>query len=262
MSYSYSEAKAAIAKIKASTSDYESSIRSVQSEIVNKMNDLTTISNSISSEIVQSDIVAFSNADIGNLYNSMGSALGTGSSALSTLSKDATDEIARIVADYNSGIQYDEETGRPKTPFLTPEEISLSGIPEAAAFVGGSDGGNSGKKGGGTRSNNSNPTNTTPTNNSPTTPTNTNPTMPTTNMPTSFNDYLLRLSSGDIYSSNINGWNSYVSDFLNTYNLSDSVSSITIEGQIVKCKLKNGKEIVLRNISSESALASAIKSNL
>lgn len=246
MGYSYSEAKAQINKIKAATADYQSSINKVQSELVSKMSDLSNISNRISSDIGQSDIVSFSNADVTKISNSISEALSTSASALSTLSRDATDEIKRIVDSYNSSIQYDEETGRPKSPRLNYETISLSSIAgvSAPSTSGGNSGGRTGGGGGGGYYGNRGNT------------------TPTTNTPTSFNDYISMLGSGSVYSNTIDNWDSYVNDFLSSNNLSGSVESISVVGNVIKCKLKNGKEITLSNISSATALANEIKKNL
>ena len=245
MGYSYGEAKAQINKIKAATADYQSSINKVQSQLVSKMSDLSNLSSRISSDIGQSDIVAFSTADVTKISNSISESLSTSASALSTLSRDATDEIKRIVDEYNSSIQYDKETGKPKSPRLSYETISLSSI--AGVSAPSSSGGNGGGRntgGGGYYGNRGNTT-------------------PTTNFtPTSFNDCLSMLGSGSLYSNTIDNWDSYVNDFLSSNSLSDSVESITIEGTIIKCKLKNGKVITLSNVFSATALANEIRKSL
>ncbi len=243
----YEEAKAQIEKIKAATGDYQTSINKVQSELVSKLGDLKAINSRISSEIGQSDIVSFSNTDVNNLSSSIQSSLSTSASALSTLSKDATKEIERICNEYNSSVVDDrDEEGHiiRRKPRLTPETISLSSIAGVSAgstggTVGGGASGNRGGGGGSYYPGNQGST-----------------------QPTSFGECLSRLGSGNIYSNNISGWDGYVSDFLKSNNLSNDVESISIEGNVIKVKLSNGKEITISNVTSESDLIAKIKTNL
>lgn len=237
----YEEAKTRINKIKDSTADFQSSVNKVQSELVNKTSDLRKINTRIAADIGQSDIVSYSGRDVSSITSSINEALSMSASALSTLSKDATDEIKNIVDSYNSSIQYDEE-GHAKSPRLNYETISLSSI--AGVSAPSSDGGKAASTGGGggyygnSGAQSGNDT------------------------PTSFNGYLSKLGSEDIYSKDIENWDSYVNEFLSSNDLSDSVESITIEGKVIKCKLKNGKVITIENVSNTSDLANEIKKNL
>ena len=227
----YSEAKEKINKIKESTQDFQTSINKVQAELVSKMSDLNTINSSIKREIKQDNIVSYSNTDIDSINDSINEALSLSANALSTLSRDATEEIKRIVDSYNNSIEYDEE-GKPKSPRLSYETISLSSIA-------GLSGGNPNRSGGGGYYGDNPPS-----------------------TPTSFSDVISRLGSENINSDEIDNWNLYVSDFLNTYGLSDSVESISIEGGKIICKLKNGQTITFENVTDINELVAKIKSNL
>ena len=231
----YSEAKEKINKIKESTADFQTSINKVQTQLVNKMNDLNTIKTRIKKDLGQNNIVSYCNTDIGSINDSINDALAMSIEALNTLSKDATDEIKRIVDNYNNNIEYDEE-GKPKSPRLSYETISLSSIAGLSANTSSkprSDGS------GGYYGDN-----------------------PPTTTITSFTDAISRLGTEDVDSSEIDNWNSYVSDFLTTYGLSDAVESISIEGKKIVCKLKNGKTITIENVSDINELVQKIKSNI
>lgn len=227
----YSEAKEKINKIKESTQDFQSSINKVQGELVNKISDLNSISKTIKRDINQETVVSYSTTDVTSINSSINEALSLSANALSTLSHDATEEIKRIVDNYNNSIEYDED-GKPKSPRLSYETISLSSI------AGISDGSSSKSGGGGYYGD-----------------------PPKTN-PTSFSDAIARLGTEDINSSEIENWNLYVSDFLNTYSLSEYVESISINGKTITCKLKNGKTITIENVSDINELVQKIKSNI
>lgn len=227
----YSEAKEKINKIKESTQDFQSSINKVQGELVNKISDLNSIGKTIKRDINQETVVSYSTTDVTSINSSINEALSLSANALSTLSHDATEEIKRIVDNYNNSIEYDED-GKPKSPRLSYETISLSSI------AGISDGSSSKSGGGGYYGD-----------------------TPKTN-PTSFSDAIARLGTEDINSSEIENWNLYVSDFLNTYSLSEYVESISINGKTITCKLKNGQTITIENVTNIDDLVSKIKSYL
>ena len=226
----YNEAKYKINNIKEATTDFQNSINKVEADLIAKSSDMSNINSSISSKIAQVDIVDYSDQAIRDINTLITETLSISANALSTLSNDATEEIRKIVDAYNSSI-VDEEDKPPK-PRLSYETISLNSLGSVSDTNTTSDnhyssGGNYGY---------------TP---SP-----------------SFENYISRLGVESFNSDNIDNWNIYVNEFLSTYNLSDSVESIRIEGKKIICKLKNGKEVVIENVTDINELVSKIKSNL
>ena len=229
----YNEAKYKINNIKEATADFQNSINKVEADLIAKSSDMSNINSSISNKISQVDIVDYSDQAIRDINALITETLSISASALSTLSNDATEEIRKIVDSYNSSI-VDEEDKPPK-PRLSYETISLSSLgsaPNTSTTLSGNhgNGGNNGNYG-------------------------------YTPSP-SFQNYISRLGVEDFNSDNIDNWNSYVNEFLSTYNLSDSVESIRIDGKKIICKLKNGEEIVIENVTDINELVSKIKSNL
>lgn len=222
----YYDAKNRINNIKDATWDYQQSINKIQTELLNKLESLNNVSKSISRDINQKDIVGLSNEAINAIKGNITSALQLSASALSTLSADATEEIKKIVNNYNSSIDPENPT-----PTLAYEEISLSSVAGIGDF---SDDGSSSRDGGGGGY----------------TP------------PKTFEDYIISLGSEELYSEKIKDWDNLVSNFLSQYELSDVVESIKIEGNKVIIKYKNGKEETIDNVQNINELVSKIKSNL
>ena len=221
----YYDAKNRINNIKDATGDYQKSINKIQSELLNKLDSLNNISKSISKDINQKDIVGLSNEAINAIKGNINTALQLSVNALSTLSEDATEEIHKIVDNYNSSIDPENPT-----PTLAYEEISLASVAGMGDFSDnrtpkGSGGGGSTK-------------------------------------PKTFEEYITSLGTGNIYSKNIDNWDNIVNDFLNQYGLTDDVESIRIEGNKVIIKYKNGKEETIDNINNIDELVSKIKNNL
>ena len=221
----YYDAKNKINNIKDATQDYQQSINKIQSELLNELESLNSVSKSISRDINQKDIVGLSNEAINAIKGNISSALQLSASALSTLSEDATEEIKKIVNNYNSSIDPENPT-----PALEYEEISLASVAGIGDFS--EDSGSSRGGGGG-------------------------PTQPKT-----FEDYLLSLGTKKIYSNDIENWDNIVNVFLNQYDLADAIESIKLEGNKVIIKYKNGKEETIENIKNVDELVSKIKSNL
>ena len=235
----YNEAKYKINNIKEATTDFQNSINKVEADLIAKSSDMSNINSSISNKISQVDIVDYSDQAIRDINALITETLSISASALSTLSNDATEEIRKIVDAYNSSI-VDEEDKPPK-PRLSYETINLSSLgsaPNTSTTLSGhhGNGGNNDSSG-------------------------YNGNYGYTPSP-SFQNYISRLGVEDFNSDNIDNWNSYVNEFLSTYNLSDSVESIKIDGKKIICKLKNGEEIVIENVTDINALVSKIKSNL
>ena len=221
----YYDAKNKINKIKDAIGDYQQSINKVQSELLNKLESLNNINKSISKDINQKDIVGLSSEDLNAIKGNINTALQLSANALSALSEDATEEIKKIVNNYNSSIDPENPT-----PTLEYEEISLASVAGIGDFS--DDGGSSGGGGGGY------------------TP------------PKTFEEYISSLGTENINSKDIDNWDNIVSDFLNQYGLTDTIESIKIEGNKVIIKYKNGKEETIENVKNIEELVSKIKSNL
>ena len=222
----YYDAKNKINNIKDATGDYQQSINKVQSELLNKLESLNNINKSISKDINQKDIVGLSSEAVNAIKGNINTALQLSANALSALSEDATEEIKKIVNNYNSSIDPENPT-----PTLEYEEISFASVAGIGDF---SDDGGSSRGGGGGGY----------------TP------------PKTFEEYISSLGTENINSKDIDNWDNIVSDFLNQYGLTDTIESIKIEGNKIIIKYKNGKEETIENVKNIEELVSKIKSNI
>ena len=138
----YNEALNEIKKVKESSIAYQEEVNAFQSKLIEFASNMEGLYNSVDN-IESETLIYYTKGNISNLYNKITEAANKSSSALSTLTDDANKEIKRIVDEYNSSIKYDED-GKPTSPRLSYETISLSSISGIGAFTGSSGGNNSG----------------------------------------------------------------------------------------------------------------------
>ena len=224
------EARNKITKIVETTEEYQRSVNNVEQQLIDEISTIEKIKSNINKDIKQKDIVSYSSDAITSIEGNINSVLGTCGEVLNTLSHDATEEIRRIVDNYNNSI-VDEDPDHPKArlSYVTISLASISGgevVTTTSEDYGGSGG--------------SNP--------------------PTYN--DSLENYLIRLENEELYSKDIIDWEQYVNDFLYTYDLSSYVESITIEGKKIICKYKDGREEVFENVSNIDELVKKIKNKL
>ena len=230
---SYTEAKSKINKIKETTSDYQASINSVQSSLLDFISEMNGHTKSISNGLEEKSLISFSSTSIKNIVSDINSALVESKQVLDKLSTDATDEIKRIVDAHNNSIDPESENPEPR---LSYETISLASVDGITSESSPPPGGN-GRRGGGGGDN-----------------------YPPT--PSSLEDYLALLGTQELDSSTIPNWDLYVKAFIEENNLSNSIVDITVKGNKIICKLTNGKEIEIENVTNTLDLLKAIKEKL
>ena len=228
------EARNSITKIVESTEDYQKSVNSVQQQLIDELGNLDIVKNNIVSDITQNDIVSNACGTIDNIKSKINEALSDSVNALNTLSNDATEEIKRIVDNYNSSIvDEDLEQPKPRLSYVTVSLSSISGLTSEADI---SDTDSGSRSSGGSY-------------------------YPSYQEDT-FKTYFDRLVSSDVYSDQISNWDNYVLDFLNTYGLTSYIETIRIEGKKIICKYKDGKEEIFENINNIDDLVESIKAKI
>ena len=150
----YYEALNEIKKVKDASTAYQEEVNAFQSKLLDFASNMEGLYNSVDS-IESETLIYYTKGNISNLHNKLSEAASKSSSALSTLTDDANKEIRRIVDEYNNSITYDEE-GKPSSPKLSYETISLSSISGIGAFTGSSNGNTSGGNNSTPRNNNAN----------------------------------------------------------------------------------------------------------
>ncbi len=230
---SYTEAKRKINEIKESTKSYQVEVNKVQNELLELSGDIGKIKSSVNSDLHEETIASYTSSAAAEIVNKINSALAKSGSSLSGLSTDATNEIKKIVDAHNNSIDPESENPEPR---LSYETISLASVDGITSESSPPPGGN-GRRGGGGGDN-----------------------YPPT--PSSLEDYLALLGTQELDSSIIPNWDLYVKAFIEENNLSNSIVDITIRGNKIICKLTNGKEIEIENVTNTLDLLKAIKEKL
>ncbi len=221
------ETKNKINEVQSTTKDYQDAINGVQTKLMSLIDDVNSVKSSIASDIKEESIVSHSKAKGKEINSKIKKTLGKSRTALDTLSVDATKYIRKIVDEYNGSLEEDSEAER-----LSYVEIKLSSV-SGCPSEGDSDsnGDYSGDWGGGNDDSGT-----------------------TLNI-----DYYLDLLKYDnVYSRDIENWETYVNNFLVANNLQKVIETIIIEGKKIKVRLKNGKEYIFENITSTIDLLKAL----
>ena len=222
---SYTEAKRKINEIKESTKSYQVEVNKVQNELLELSGDIGKIKSSVNSDLHEETIASYTSSAASEIVNKINSALAKSGSSLSGLSTDATNEIKKIVDAHNNSIDPESENPEPRLEYETISLTSVAGVPDIG------DEGDDAPKG---------PRNYGPSND------------PTPEY--SFEYYFSALAAGNINSSDIDGWNDYVKQFLKENNLESIIKTIIVENGVFKCILRNGKTYTIKGVTTPLGL--------
>ena len=202
---------------------------------LNNLTDIDTIISSINERInthVQaSDIINRCDTAVNNITKKIGAAEDLASSISKTALIEANNYIKSLEDSYNNSLEEGEEK-------IHIERLSLTSSKTS-------------KK---TKTSNPKKTGTTPSKNK------SNKTNSTNTINDQMNRFLQINNDNNVNSKDISSWNTFVSNFIKTNNLTSYVSSIEALNHQIIIKLQNGKEYVLSNVTSTDALLNYIKS--
>ena len=255
------EAKNSINAVIQASHDYESSINSLQSELLALADAVNTSNSSIASGIDEATIVESSNNTASQIISSINESISMADSALSTLSNDANKKIREIVDAYNSSLDSESKEER-----LSYQEISLSGIGGSASLSGSGGAIKSGNSliksksskddseyyGAGFTSEEEEKKEITKEEKVE----DSSDVEDSEESTESFdlNYYLGQLGTLGIDSDNISNWNTEIYKFLVQNGLEKYVKGIQLKGSTIKCTLSNGTVHNINNITTKEAL--------
>jgi len=241
------DARNKINKIKESTQDYQTSINGVQSKLLEFISEMNSHSKAINEGLLEESLINYSSSAIKNVVSDINSALSISKQTLDSLSKDATEEIKRIVDEHNNSIDPDAENPEPTLNYETISLSSIAGVMDADSGTNTSTTTDTSSSNGNHRKDSSNGYDGSG---------GYIPPEPT------FETILATIGSGDVHSDQIANWDQYVKDFLAENNLVDVIEDIQVDGTKIICKLKNGKDIVVENVTTVVDLLKAIRDEL